>query len=91
MGCNDCQRNVRNVVRVVITLLALSICAYQIYIVCDIYYRYPTTVDIRLDPSPYVHLPGITICSELSSTILVEELVKIEPTIYNIFAGDYQM
>ncbi|OTF84054.1 hypothetical protein BLA29_004463, partial [Euroglyphus maynei] len=63
------------------------ICAYQIYIVCNLYLRYPTTVDIRVDPSPFVHLPGITVCSELSSTILVEKLIKIEPSIYDDFVG----
>lgn len=81
------QRNVRNSIRISITLIAIVICSYQVYLVCDLYFRYPTTVDIRVDPSNFVHLPAITICSELSSTILVENLIKIEPTLYDDFVG----
>ena len=82
-----CQRNIRCSIRVSITLLAVTVCAYQIYIVCLLYYKYPTTVDIEMDSSPYVSLPAITVCSEISSTILVEELVKIKPSLYDAFAG----
>ncbi|UXI14494.1 hypothetical protein NH340_JMT00437 [Sarcoptes scabiei] len=81
------QRNVRNTIRIIWSLLVFVICSYQVYLVCDLYFRYPTTVDIRVDPSPFVHLPGVTVCSELSSTILVEKLIAIEPSIYDDFVG----
>jgi len=72
---------------VFVLLLAYAICSIQVYQVVQLYFAYPTTIDIRLDPSPHVYLPGITVCSELSSTILVEELVKIKPELYDVFAG----
>lgn len=87
MSLNSYQSNVRFTIRVVVTLCALVVCSYQVYIVSILYYRYPTNVDIRLDPSSFVTIPGLTICSELSSTILVEELVKIQPSLYTTFAG----
>lgn len=79
-----CQSRCRLFLRVIISLVAVALCAYQLYIVSMLYFKYPTTVDIRLDPSPTVHLPGVTVCSELSSTILVEELVKIQPALYKV-------
>lgn len=83
----QCQKRTRFFIRFVITLACLVVLSYQLYLVFQLYLKYPTTVDIRLDPSPHVHLPGITICSELSSAILVEEMVKVHPKLYKVFVG----
>ena len=73
---HQCKQRTRWVIRFCIIFLASLLCFYQIYLVCVLYFTYPTTIDIRLDQSQYVHLPSVTVCSELASTVLIDELIK---------------
>lgn len=57
------------------------------YLVSVLYFTYPTTMDIRLDRSTFVHLPSVTVCSELPATILIEDLARVSPPIFAIFLG----
>ncbi|KAJ6217415.1 hypothetical protein RDWZM_008572 [Blomia tropicalis] len=74
-------------IRLLVSIIATFVCIYQIYLVLLLYYSYPTNVDVRFDQSPYVRLPGVTICSELSSTILFDRMYSISPQIYKLFIG----
>ena len=81
------KRRLRWWIRGVMIAVAIALCAYQCYIVSVLYFGYPTNVDIQLDRSRVVSLPSVTICSELASTILVDELAIISPLINTIFGG----
>jgi len=82
-----CRRNVKLFLKVVISVACILLCSYQVYIVGQLYISYPTTVDLRIGRSINIHLPGITICSELATTILVEKIVEIQPNLIEVFAG----
>jgi hypothetical protein len=82
------RKKVRFLIKVIISSFCILLCSYQIYIVGQLYISYPTIVDLRIGRSLNVHLPGITICSEISSTILVEKIIEIQPNLYEVFAGE---
>jgi len=77
----------RWVIRLLVTTVATVLCLYQMYLVVVLYFGYPTTVDIRLDQSPFVQLPSVTVCSDLAATVKVRELSKISPEVHRIFNG----
>ena len=83
------KRRTRWVIRGVVILLSVAICIHQTYIVSDLYFTYPTNVDVRLDTSPYIYLPAVTICSELPATILVEDLARVAPSVAALFGGRF--
>ncbi|XP_054166032.1 uncharacterized protein LOC128963542 [Oppia nitens] len=85
-----CRKNFRILLKVIISVACLTICSYQIYIVGILYLSYPTTIDLRVSKSLNVHLPGITICTEISTTILPEKIVEIQPTLYSVLHGKSQ-
>ena len=81
------RRKFRIFLKLVISLACLSVCSYQVYLVAQLYLSYPTTVDLRIGRSLNVHLPGITICSEISTTILPEKIIEIQPPLYSFLHG----
>lgn len=81
------RKKFRIFLKIVISLGCLLICSYQCYIVGVLYLSYPTTVDLRIGRSLNVHLPGVTICSEISTTILPEKIIEIQPSLYQYLHG----
>ena len=82
-----CRRNTRILLKILIAVGCISVCSYQVYLVGILYLSYPTTVDLRIGRSLNIHLPGITICTEIATTILPDKIIEIEPTLRPILYG----
>ncbi|CAG2100138.1 unnamed protein product [Medioppia subpectinata] len=77
-----CRKSFRIFLKIIISLGCLTLCGYQIYIVGVLYLSYPTTVDLQIGRSLNVHLPGITICTEISATIITDKIIELQPSLY---------
>lgn len=55
----------QKVVKMIIMSLAVGGAGYQVVVIMGLFFHYPTNVVVAVETTPYLELPGITICSSV--------------------------
>src|SRR2546426_948711 len=68
-----------------ITLVIFILCAcgsvWQTYHITDMFFKYPTTIELEMETPKHVAVPGITICRDIKSTLLKKEFYQKFPKV----------
>src|SRR4051812_35245659 len=64
-------------------VFCLTVCLYQIYKICDIYFAYKTTTFVNYDKFSVISLPAVTICLDKYEVLRDEYRIQLNATALN--------
>src|SRR6185437_6563438 len=66
-----------NFVKQLFFIFCLSVCLYQIYTICEIYFSYKTTTSVSYGDFSVISLPAITVCFDKIDVLRYEYLIQL--------------
>lgn len=68
----------RKMYKISFNILCLSLCLYQIYEICEIYFSYKTTTYVNYENLNEISLPALTLCMKKHDMIKESHLARLQ-------------